>query len=238
LLAGARLEPARAIVAIRDLVDSRFAPVVAGPDEERFEPIPNFPGSDVAVVLDEGRLYHLLHGAADDTIKRRISDTLIRPNFNLRFIVSSFLTHLLYEGWDLRVTSPGEARNVLEALHAWSPGEAYAPDEARNDGRLLNLGGDVANVFAAYEQIATLTANDFQASLPGLLANFGNEPNNLRMFGLAGTSGPRPIGMAVILRLFQLRADTAAQGRLIDNLKAAAATRDPLAVQTALTGTV
>jgi hypothetical protein len=238
LRVNAGLDPARAIVAIRDMVDARFGPVAAGPDEEQFEPIAGFPGSDVAVLLGEGRLYHLLHGAANDTIKRRISDTLIRPNFNLRFIVSSFLTHLLYEGWDLRVGDATEARNVLEALHAWAPGEVYDPDEARNDGRALNEGGDAANVFTFYEQLATLTADNFQASLPGLLAGFGNESNDLRMYGLSGTSGPRPVGAAVIVRLFQLRADAGAQGRLIANLRAAAVTREPVAVQTALTGAV
>lgn len=238
LLSNAGLEPSRAIVAIRDMVDARFGPVTAGPDEEQVEPIAGFPGSEVAVMLGEGRLYHLLHAAADDTIKARLSDTLLRPSFNLRFIVSSFLTHLLYEGWDLRVGSALEARNVLEALHAWSPGEVYGPDEARGDGRALNEAGDAANVFTFYEQLSTLTADGFQAALPELLAGLGNEPNDLRMFGLSGTSGPRPVGAAVIVRLFQLRADAAAQGRLIDNLRAAAVTREPSAVQAALAGAV
>jgi|GEM_PF-608033 len=213
---------AQDIGAIRDMVDLRFAP----PDVDSFPPIPGFPGSQVAINVGEGRLYHIIHIAAagDAALRTRLSNLLMRPLYDQPMIVSSVLAQLLIEA--LSLTFPGPAtpgapgqidlvNNVLEALSRFDLSDQSpfrVPGNGSQTGGVLSATSDVLNIFTEYETL------ELEPRL-GLLTETVEDAGYDR-----GLDGYRTIGFATqTVRLIKrlLAADAGQIGPLVNAIKAA-----------------
>lgn len=205
--------------AVRDLVDLQFIP----PDLEEFPEIPGFPGSRVARDLGEGRLYHIIHGAAagEPALQERISELLSRTSHDQPMIVSTLLANLLVEALSLQLFSQPQlerVESVLEALSAWDLGDPpfSVPGNGNSTPVLSSENVDVTNLLDAY------AALELEPRL-GLLTEVLNDHG-----WTGGLDEYRTIGFAgqparLILRV--LRADAEQIGPLVVAINEALAHR-------------
>lgn len=172
---------------LRDLADVRVGPVVGGPDEVVWNPIAGFPGSDVAVRLGEGALYHLVHSIADDDVRADISTMLASAGLDHPVVVSTFLTDALVEGFELDLTGapPTPINHVLSALNTFTLGGEFDPEEAKAAQPKLTRTADILNLLSRYNGLKGATVLPY---LPDIGARFTPRfsLDDLRTIGLAG----------------------------------------------------
>jgi hypothetical protein len=207
--------------AIRDLVDARYARVQGGVGDSPYQPIPGFPGSDVAINFGEGKLYYLLHGVANESRRLEISNVLSKPRYGVQYIVSTLLAHLLYAAFQLVMKDANDVRQVLEKLHAWQPPEPFEPLEARSDGSEIN-NDDAAAILTAYDRLTQLD-DAFLASLPTLLAPLGTDLDVFHTMGFVVKA--RPAGTLFLQKLKGI-ADVEQQRTFMTSIRNAAGAGD------------
>ena len=241
------------LIGMRDLTDIRVGPTPGAPDEVVWEEIPGFPGSATAVRINEGALYHLVHKAADAQTKTDISALLESPpDFAQPVVVTSFLADAVVEAYDIRFTDKASVDHVLEALHAFTLGGSFDPEEAQLPVPTLpSSSNEVALLLSKYTSMkdALLVPlhkrmGDLFTPPPPVDDALKFLPDDLRTLGLAGNRSAGNTLVAVFKLMRQIDAateptKTTLQTKLtnyITSIRTAAKARDLTTLRTLSSG--